>query len=138
MRRAPLCSLLAFVALGGAGGSLIVGDPVWFAWCAAVGAVALIIWARTHDEERPASAIPPRLCEIPLPAQPFDWQPQVVANGRLVRVFAIPLAEGRVCEVTGGPGGHEGVILAGREGVIRHELNEHDRPTWPHEIGAPE
>lgn len=138
MRRAPLCALLAFVALGGAGGSLIVGDPAWFAWTAAVGAVALIIWARTHDDLEPPPAAPPHLREIRLPAQPFDWRPQLVSDGPTLRVLAIPLPDGRICEVSGTPSGWEGVILAGREGLILHELDEHHRPIWPTDLGAPE
>ena len=53
MTRARVFALLAFIAIGAAGGSLILGEPVWFAWSAVLGAIALVIWGRTHDQPAP-------------------------------------------------------------------------------------
>lgn len=58
MSKARIFAILAFIALGAAWGSLIVGDATWFAWCASIGAVALIIWSRATSETADVNAGP--------------------------------------------------------------------------------
>jgi len=71
MTRARVFALLSFIAIGAAGGSLILGESVWFAWSAVLGAIALVIWGRTHDQPAPP---PPPEPDRPVWAHPV-WLP---------------------------------------------------------------
>lgn len=82
MTRARVFALAAFIAIGAAGGSLIVGDTVWFAWSAVLGAIALTIWGRTHDHPQPATTrgheplwVPGLNCQLGTKADEPFWVP---------------------------------------------------------------
>lgn len=124
MSKARIFAILAFIALGAAWGSLIVGDATWFAWSAGTGALALIIWARTTREAADADTGPWFEQIHPSPMVRFT-------NHRPARVCAT---------TTHAPPRCRSLIEGGHEPLWRNSIRRDDhRPVWPTDIfGAPE
>lgn len=134
MSKARILAILAFITLGSAGGSLIVGDAAWFAWTASTGAVLLIAWARAT---RVTEDTPPRFPRIDPPYARVIDRPAPIS----LTEVAYSLPRGRTVI----PGGQEPPWVPGLNCDLGERFpspwpgDDDRRPVWTTDVfGAPE
>lgn len=132
MSKARILAILAFITLGGAGGSLIVGDAIWFACTATAAAVLLIAWARAaHVSPQPSA----QLHHYEPPSVRHVDEPCPIATAL---TYDAPIGQSFI------RGGQEPLWVPGLNCRIGERFpgpRAHDdlRPTWTTDIyGAPE